>query len=152
MYSIFDIAKWFLKKESMDHKKLQKLCYYSQAWYYTFYQKILIDEKFEGWVHGPVNRTLWHALSKYGYLPVPSNEMDRKAKDVSQDVSDFLERVWATYGKFTGGQLEALTHQEQPWIKSRAGLDSQAPGNRPISLSDMRAYYSSLISSDGVGE
>ena len=25
-YSIFDVANWFLSKESMTHKKLQKLC------------------------------------------------------------------------------------------------------------------------------
>ena len=32
-YSVFEIANWFLLKESMSHKKLQKLCYYAQAWF-----------------------------------------------------------------------------------------------------------------------
>lgn len=31
-YSIFDIAGWFLEKEPMPHKRLQKLCYYALAW------------------------------------------------------------------------------------------------------------------------
>ncbi len=30
-YSVYDIANWFLLKQEMTHKKLQKLCYYSQA-------------------------------------------------------------------------------------------------------------------------
>lgn len=29
-YSVYDIADWFLSKEEMAHKKLQKLCYYAQ--------------------------------------------------------------------------------------------------------------------------
>lgn len=152
MYDVFDIANWFLKKQAMEHKKLQKLCYYAQAWYYTFNERRLIDGNFEGWVHGPVNRRLWNALSKYGYLLVPSNEFDKRAKCIELSINDFLERVWATYGKFTGGQLEALTHTESPWINSRSGLDPQAPGTTSILLSDMKKYYSSLISADGIGE
>ena len=31
-YSVFDIADWFLKKGNMTQKKLQKMCYYAQAW------------------------------------------------------------------------------------------------------------------------
>lgn len=27
--NIFDVANWFLSKEEMTHKKLQKLCYYA---------------------------------------------------------------------------------------------------------------------------
>ena len=34
-YSVFDIANWFLLKEEMTQKKLQKLCYYAQAWCYA---------------------------------------------------------------------------------------------------------------------
>lgn len=31
-YSIFTIADWFLHNTICDQKKLQKLCYYAQAW------------------------------------------------------------------------------------------------------------------------
>ena len=34
-YSVFDIANWFLSKGEMTQKKLQKLCYYAQAWCYA---------------------------------------------------------------------------------------------------------------------
>ena len=29
---ITDVANWFLLKEDMSHKKIQKLCYYAEAW------------------------------------------------------------------------------------------------------------------------
>ena len=30
--TILDVAAWFLLKEDMTHKKIQKLCYYAEAW------------------------------------------------------------------------------------------------------------------------
>lgn len=32
MHDLCEVAEWFLRKEPMTHKKLQKLCYYAQAW------------------------------------------------------------------------------------------------------------------------
>ena len=34
-YSVLEIANWFLAKKPMSHLKLQKLCYYAQAWNYA---------------------------------------------------------------------------------------------------------------------
>ena len=41
------IAKWFLSKQSMEHKKLQKLCYYAQAWHCALEGKTLFSETIE---------------------------------------------------------------------------------------------------------
>lgn len=46
-YSILDIANWFLSKEPMTHKKLQKLCYYAQAWGLALYNIRIMDTKFK---------------------------------------------------------------------------------------------------------
>ena len=54
MTSIFEVARFFLTKESMTHLKLQKLCYYAQAWYLTIYGQRLFNEEFQAWLHGPV--------------------------------------------------------------------------------------------------
>ena len=40
-HSIFDVAEWFLQKESCSHKKLQKLCYYAVAWSYALFDESL---------------------------------------------------------------------------------------------------------------
>ena len=42
-YNIFDIANWFLSKESMPQKKLQKLCYYAKAWSLVLLKDIELD-------------------------------------------------------------------------------------------------------------
>ncbi|MFP5528706.1 Panacea domain-containing protein, partial [Peptococcus simiae] len=55
MKSVIDVANWFLSKDSMTHKKIQKLCYYAQAWYCALYDGTpLFKEEIQAWVHGPV--------------------------------------------------------------------------------------------------
>lgn len=151
-YEIFDVANWFLQMGDMDHKKLQKLCYYAQAWNLALYDAPLMSEVFEGWAHGPVNRKLWNRLKEYGYLLVSRNEFHQSAKEICSEKQEFLKRVWATYGEFTGFQLENLTHTEDPWKKSRKGLQEHQPGSTPIKNDDMRNYYRSLLAGEGIGE
>ena len=56
---ILDIASWFLSKESMSQKKLQKLCYYAEAWSQALRGKPIPQRaEFQPWVHGPVNLEL----------------------------------------------------------------------------------------------
>ena len=69
-YSVFDIANWFLSKGEMTHKKLQKLCYYAQAWCYALKDYRLENTDFQAWVHGPVSPALWERFKSFGYDPI----------------------------------------------------------------------------------
>lgn len=145
MENIFDIATWFLLKEAMTHKKVQKLCYYSQAWYKTLHNKKLINEKFEAWIHGPVSPILYSKYSKYGWNPIElKTELENESISIDSPINKFLENVWATYGHLDGQQLEALTHNESPWILARGGLSQWARSNKVITLKSMKDYYGSL--------
>ena len=42
--TVFDVAQWFLAKESMTHKKLQKLIYYYYAWGQALLKRDVIDD------------------------------------------------------------------------------------------------------------
>ena len=63
----------------------------------------------------------------------------------------FLERVWVTYGDFSGYQLELLSHSELPWIEARKGVSPVAPSNNIINPKSMQKYYYGLINSSGEG-
>jgi len=152
VYTVFDIAKWFLQKQPMEHKKLQKLCYYSQAWSLALKDSKLIDGNFEAWVHGPVNRPLWNRLKNYGYSLIDEKALAGVANNIDEQTALFLEMVWATYKDFNGFQLESLTHQEAPWISAREGLSSCEPSDRIIDNRLMKSYYRNLVSAEGVGE
>lgn len=99
-YPIEVIANWFLLKESMPHKKLQKLCYYAQAWGYALYDAPFINEAFQAWVHGPVSPVLYEKY-KDSYLKKLTPE-DIDMSMIEEDDQDFLERVWLNM---------AITHQ-----------------------------------------
>ena len=53
-----DVAEYFLTKEKMSNKKLQKLCYYAQAWHYAFYDKGLFYQDIEGVTYSQAKYTV----------------------------------------------------------------------------------------------
>lgn len=141
-YSIFEIANWFLLKETMTHKKLQKLCYYAQAWFYALKDFRLTDATFEAWVHGPVSPVLYDKFKAFGYhaIKLAGNYIPR----IAPEDEELLESVWQTYGDHTGNALEALSHSEPPWIEARMGYDPDERCNVPISVDIMKKYYASI--------
>ena len=89
MVSVFDVASWFLSKEKMTHKKLQKLCYYAQAWSYAICPEPISDAKFEAWVHGPVCHELYNKYKSYGFDYIPQKELETNV--FNSDEESFLE-------------------------------------------------------------
>lgn len=154
LYNIYDVACWFIEKNggSIQSIKLQKLCYYTQAWSYAMREdKPFFDGKFEAWVHGPVNRELWGRCKDIAYRDITVEDIERKNRETFPDEDvEFLENIWETYGDFSGYQLEALTHQEKPWLEQRKGLSTYEPSTKIINTNTMRDYYRSLLSREGV--
>ena len=148
MHTVFDIANWFLKKQSMTHKKLQKMCYYAQAWSYALKNRPIMDAKFEAWVHGPVCRELYEKY-KGNYLFELTADSDFDLHFSPGD-EELLESVFETYGEFSGNALEVLTHSETPWINARSGCSSSERCNKSISAEDMKQYYKSIYIGDAV--
>ena len=145
-YSIFDIANWFLNKESMTHKRIQKLCYYAYAWDIAIRNGDLIkDCDFEAWVHGPINRFLFNILKGNKLRELSSDDLMVKTKDITDpDDIDFLESVWTTYGEYGGNTLEIMIHNETPWQNARVGLGPLDNCTNTICIEDIRKYYSSI--------
>ncbi len=141
--SVFDVADFFLSKDSMTPKKLQKLTYYAEAWHQALLEDCLIkDESFQAWVHGPVAPKLYREYRDYGWNPIPKKE--ETAMDFSEQSLSILESVWETYGDQDGNSLEALTHSELPWRNARVGLAPNENSNVVISIDDMKNYYKSI--------
>lgn len=143
MESIYDVAKYFLSKEPMSHKKLQKLCYYAQAWYLANFQTCLVQNRFEAWVHGPVCPDLYNKYRDWGWenIPLYRNEVDFEDKKTAS----FLDEVYKVYGDYTADELEKITHREKPWQNARKGIPAGVYSRNPILLNDMRDYYGERI-------
>lgn len=145
-YSVFDIADWFLAKGVMTPKKLQKLCYYAQAWCYALKGYRLMDTDFQAWVHGPVSPALYERFKSFGYSGIKIANIPQFRID-EEDIA-LLEDVWATYGEKSGNELELLTHREAPWKEARLGY---APSDRCTVIIDpevMKTYYRSIYTGE----
>lgn len=143
MENIYDVAKYFLSLGQMNHKKLQKLCYYAQAWYLALTGTPLMNTWFEAWAHGPVSPILWHIYKDWGGLIISTYNGIPNIK--CNETKSFLNKIYQLYGHYSGDQLEQITHGESPWIKAREGYPPGAICTNIISEKDMANFYRSLL-------
>jgi uncharacterized phage-associated protein len=109
--------------EHLNLLKLQKLLYYAQAWNLAFFEKPLFDGKFQAWVHGPVNREIYDRFSNaktlYSEVDVTDITPDFDPEKIPEDVRLHINNVLEVYAPFSGSDLEAQAHDEEPWIIAR---------------------------------
>ena len=113
------IANWFLEKDPKmkdDVMKVLKLVHIAHGFHLAFKDTHLIKEDVQAWQYGPVIPELYFRL-KTKTLGITSDyrgDWERFEKDI--EVKNLLEAVYRKYGKYTGGQLSNLTHnQDTPW-------------------------------------
>lgn len=153
MITAENVADFFLSKEAMSPKKLQKLVYYAYAWSIALLNDDiddihfrLFDSRIEAWVHGPVVPELYQKYKSYGWNDI-SKISDYDTSIFETEVLDILEQVWVAYGSLTGNQLEMISHQERPWIVARNGVPAYAASSTPISDKDMFVFYNEQANS-----
>lgn len=147
-YSIFDVANWFLLyKEKMTHEKLQKICYYSEAWHLTLYgEKLFNDTKFKASESGPVSPELYNFFKNEDFkgfvkvnnlINIKDRDIEEKLSEINNDINlvDLLESVWVTYGDKGPLALEALSCNELPY------KNANTRKNKTISEKDIKDYY-----------
>lgn len=145
MVSVFDVAKYILEKQgAMSTWKLQKLCYYAQAWHFTWTEKRLIAEDFQAWRNGPVCPELFAAhKGKFTISAELLNNGD--AQNLNADEADSVNVVLKSYGDREPYDLKEQSHSEQPWKIARGNLPPDENSDAVISLESMGDYYGSLI-------
>lgn len=149
MITIDDIADYIIHRSAEDGRplnllKLQKLAYYVQAWHLALYYKPLTSARFQAWVHGPVSRQLYDRFKSnmlYDVVTVADIRPGFSAARLPQEAREFMNAVLDEYGKFSGSQLEELTHKEKPWADARVGFGEFDRCENEISEETMGAYY-----------
>ena len=136
-----DVAEYFLAKESMDHKKLQKICYYAQCWYYGLTQQKLMPTDFEAWIHGPVSPAMYHTYKQHTWSEIKNT----CTPNIDEGIEEFLDSIFNIYGDLTGDELEALSHSEIPWIRARKDIPPTEPCNNIISYEDMLEFCKEIL-------
>lgn len=149
--NIEDVQNWFLSRQEMSPKKLQKILYYAYSWGLVFFNEdvenlknVLFDAKFEAWVHGPVIREVYSEFASYGYEDI--EKRDDTSGKLPEDVEDLLNQVFDAYGRFNGNELESLTHSELPWREARAGLRPMDSSDVVIKPQTIFKFYTEILS------
>jgi len=144
MASVFDVAKYILHKcGEMSTWKLQKLCYYAQAWHLAWTGNELFPEDFEAWANGPVCPELFQAHK--GKFVLGQNELPKgDSLALSKDEKDSVDVMLRGYGGRAPYDLREQSHSEPPWKDARHGLPEGAWGNDLITKASMGEYYGSL--------
>lgn len=144
MGSVFDVAKYILEeKETMSTMKLQKLCYYSQAWSIAWTEKPLFNEEFQAWVNGPVCYELFDK-HRGQYWVSEDTFSGGDCHNLSPDEIDTINIVLNHYGDMDPYALREQTHSEAPWIIARGDRAPDEPCSTIISKDSMGLYYGGL--------
>ena len=142
MANVFDTAKYILeKKGEMSTMKLQKLCYYSQAWSLVW-DDPLFDEDFQAWENGPVCPELFQKTK--GRYSVVADDETGGENNLTDSQKETIDVVLNHYGGHNAQWLSQLTHMEEPWKAARADLPKNATSNNVITKESMAMYYGGL--------
>jgi|LakMenEpi03Aug12_release.lakeMendotaPanAssembly.Ray.scaffolds.fasta_scaffold324548_2 uncharacterized phage-associated protein len=134
----------------ISNLKLQKLVYYAQAWHLANFKKDLFVEDFQAWVHGPVMPALYGEYKMFGWKPIIREDLTSvKLLEIKQllsnEVLSLLDLITDEYFGMSAFELEQLTHNEEPWVNSRIGLQMDEPSDRIITKESIMKYYSRYI-------
>lgn len=151
-YNAIDIAKWFLWRnrvnqienedsnsdsyevyEGLTHLKLQKLLYYAQGLSLAINDKKIFDDKIYAWIHGPVVKSVYDILKKFGRNEINVKLTDNDLKLIEDiendsDTSNILNLTYDNYGIYTAWQLRQMTHEAGgPWEETvrTKGMDKE---------------------------
>lgn len=147
MANVFNVARYILHRTGkVSTWKLQKLCYYSQAWSVAWTDRPLFNNRIEAWRNGPVCPELFYAhQGKYcvNLSDIPES-LEDKINPLTDDEIDTINHVLDYYQKMEPFELRELTHSEAPWQEARNGLPENSPSQNEITIESMGNYYGSL--------
>lgn len=130
---------------SITNKKLQKLLYYVQAWHLVFNNGPIFSNKIEAWVHGPAISEVYLKFRENGSSPIKHDIKVKDLSEIKKEQAKVIDTVWNVYGKKDANYLELLTHNEEPWQKTRDGISCLEASNKEIPLSLMKSFYSERL-------
>lgn len=132
-HSSLEVANEFIRRSIAEghpitQMHVQKYVYLAHGWTLALTNSPLVDDRFEAWDYGPVERRLYDALSMCGARPIrrplrygddtpfPSDDGEEAAADLSDAERRIIDDVWQQYKEFEAFQLSALTHENgTPW-------------------------------------
>ncbi len=146
MANVFNVARYILNKLGpISTWKLQKLCYYSQAWSLAWTGQPLFQEDFEAWSNGPVCYELFRAHKGRFIVSLEDiSERFENSPPLTSEQENTIDSVLNDYGNMEPYELREQTHEESPWKEAWGDLPFGSKCQNVISKAAIGAYYGSL--------
>jgi uncharacterized phage-associated protein len=128
MENPISIANFFIEKAISSGKPLTnmqavKLTYIAHGWYLGLTGQPLLDELAQAWKFGPVVPSVYEKFKLCGRNPITAPASQALNSDTvnsyslsNDELVPFLDKIWETYGKYSGSALSDMTHRPgTPW-------------------------------------
>ena len=110
-------------RPGIQHMKLQKLAYYTHAWWLSRFETPFLNERPQVWKFGPVFEELYHDLKGFGSVPIVTPQPDHDTPfdppptiDGIAQLNQLIDWIWARYGHLSAEALSERTHAPgTPW-------------------------------------
>lgn len=119
--SVITVANVLINEAHQAGKEIRilqliKLAYISYGFYLGFgHKEKLFREEIQAWRYGPVVPDLYRKVRHYRHSPI-TQQIEDSEPPLDAARVEFIKKVYAVYGKFSGSQLTYLTHQKgTPW-------------------------------------
>lgn len=157
MENAIAVANFFIKKSlatgiPVTPMKVVKLVYIAHGWYLGLTGEPLIAEGVQAWKYGPVVPSIYYYFRDYG-----GNQINQPAHTgrpygqvvyyslANSDLEPFLNKIWEVYGKFSGVDLSAMTHQKgTPWDEAWNALGGKEKMELVIPNNLIKDHYQQL--------
>ena len=137
---IFRVVDYILGvSDDITPLALQKILYYSQAFFKVFYGYHLFENDCEAWDQGPVYPEIYSKFKDYKYI-VSKNDVC----SLDEEEQFFIDLIMRYLGCYSGKALERMTHCEKPWRETRKGLAPNQKGGKVIEKDLIESYFSEV--------
>ena len=137
---IFKVVDYILGvSDDITPLALQKILYYSQAFFKVFYGYHLFENDCEAWDQGPVYPEIYSKFKDYKYI-VSKNDVC----SLDEEEQFFIDLIMRYLGCYSGKALERMTHCEKPWRETRKGLSPNQKGGKVIEKALIESYFSEV--------
>lgn len=155
-YDVLDVCRFIInysneKDYGISNLKLQKILYFTQAYFLVKTEKPCFREKIRAWDFGPVVPEAYREYKQYGSGDIPTisyvidfdeddiwNSIVRKYKDnvLSGYDKRMIEDVVDKFADYSATDLVTITHRQAPWKEAyKLGKNSE------ITLNAIKEYF-----------
>lgn len=124
------------EREGITNLKLQKMLYFSQAYYLAKFNKPLFKDSIEAWEYGPVVPSIYKQFKSKGSNPII---LEKDESSLSEEDKVNIRKIWEVFGGYSAGRLVEISHAHTPWKEAYASIGKE------ISHKSISEYYTPLL-------